>query len=127
MQDDLTLPDGQVVGINLNNFESIHRDFAMKWLLEDRTQNSVGGALFVREFGKTSSHYTNMTFLPNYLRDPREFLPTNRTQDIERASELCGDSYQCRFDYGMSLDREMAYFTKNYYSSAMTIKQTNAE
>lgn len=96
-------------------------------LLEDRTQDSVGGALFVREFGKTSSHYTNSTFLPNYMREPREFLPTNRTQDIERSQELCGDSYQCRFDYGMSLDREMAYFTKNYYSSAVNIKTLNSE
>lgn len=29
MQDDLTLPDGMVVAANLNNFESVHRDFAM--------------------------------------------------------------------------------------------------
>lgn len=29
MGDDFTLPDGRVVGANLNNFESTHRDFAM--------------------------------------------------------------------------------------------------
>lgn len=29
MADDFTLPDGRVVGANLNNFESTHRDFAM--------------------------------------------------------------------------------------------------
>lgn len=29
MTDDFTLPDGRVVPINLNNFESVHRDFAM--------------------------------------------------------------------------------------------------
>lgn len=29
MADDLTLPDGRVVSANLNNFEGIHRDFAM--------------------------------------------------------------------------------------------------
>lgn len=29
MADDLALPDGRVVPINLNNFESVHRDFAM--------------------------------------------------------------------------------------------------
>lgn len=96
-------------------------------MLSDRSQDSVGSALFVREFGKTSSHYTNETFLPNFLKDPREFLPTNRTHDVLRANELCGDSYQCKFDYGMSLDRELAYFTKNYYSSAVNIKTMNAE
>lgn len=29
MTDDLALPDGRVVPVNLNNFESVHRDFAM--------------------------------------------------------------------------------------------------
>lgn len=29
MGDDFTLPDGRPVGVNLNNFESTHRDFAM--------------------------------------------------------------------------------------------------
>lgn len=29
MADDFTLPDGRVVSVNLNNFESTHRDFAM--------------------------------------------------------------------------------------------------
>lgn len=29
MADDLTLPDGRVVASNLNNFESVHRDFAL--------------------------------------------------------------------------------------------------
>lgn len=96
-------------------------------MLGDRETENVGSALFVREFGKTSSHYANATFLPNFLREPREFLPGNRTQDIERASDLCGDSYQCRFDYGMSLDRELAYFTKNYHATITNIKAINDE
>lgn len=29
MQDDLTRPDDTIVQANLNNFESIHRDFAL--------------------------------------------------------------------------------------------------
>lgn len=41
------------------------------------------------------------------------------------ATELCGESYQCRFDYGMSLDREMAHFTKNYFDSAVNIRTIN--
>ncbi|KAJ6640082.1 Protein mesh [Pseudolycoriella hygida] len=125
MTDDLALPDGRVVPINLNNFESVHRDFAMHWMLSDREQVGVGAALFTREFGRLASHFANASFLPNFIREPRDFLPPNRSVDIDRASELCGESYQCRYDYGMSLDREMAHFTKNYYDSAVNIRETN--
>lgn len=34
MSDDFTLPDGRRVGVNLNNFESAHRDFAMHCKLQ---------------------------------------------------------------------------------------------
>lgn len=127
MADDLTLPSGQVVQVNLNNFEALHRDFALNWMLSDREQPGVGGALFHREFGRTASHYANPTFRPNFIREPRDFLPSNRTQDIELATELCGESYQCRFDFGMTLDREMAHFTKNYYDSAVNIRTINEQ
>lgn len=125
MSDDLTLPDGVVVPVNLNNFESLHREFAMRWMLAEREQPGIGAALFHREFGRTASYYANETFRPNFIREPRDFLPPNRSQDIELASELCGESYQCRFDFGMSLDREMAHFTKNYYDSAVNIRTIN--
>lgn len=82
-------------------------------------------ALFVREFGRTASHYSNSSFIPNWIREPRDFLPPNQTQDIQMASALCGESYQCRYDYGMSLSREMAFFTKIYYDHAVNIKATN--
>lgn len=83
MSDDLTRPDGTVVQTNLNNFESVHRDFAMRWMLSDRETEGVGAGLFTREFGRTASYYANATFLPNFIREPRDFLPPNRTQDIE--------------------------------------------
>lgn len=94
-------------------------------MLADREKFGVGGALFTREFGRTASYYANATFLPNFIREPRDFLPPNRTQDIERSYELCGESYQCRFDYGMSLDRDMAHYTKIYYDRAVNIKAIN--
>lgn len=94
-------------------------------MLSDREQPGVGAALFTREFGRLASHFANSSFLPNFIRDPINFLPPNRSHDIERANELCGESYQCRYDYGMSLDREMAHFTKNYYDSAVNIRETN--
>lgn len=94
-------------------------------MLTDREQDGVGAALFTREFGRLSSHFSNATFRPNFIREPRDFLPANRTRDIEMASELCGESYQCRYDFGMTLDREMAHFTKNYYDSAVNIRTVN--
>lgn len=94
-------------------------------MLTDREQPGVGAGLFTREFGRMASHFANASFVPNFIREPRDFLPPNRSQDIELATELCGESYQCRFDFGMSLDREMAHFTKNYYDSAVNIRATN--
>lgn len=94
-------------------------------MLSDRETLNVGPALFTREFGRTSSYYANVTFLPNFIREPRDFLPANRSNDIDRATDLCGESYQCRYDFGMSLNREMAHFTKNYYDSAINIRAEN--
>jgi sushi domain-containing protein 2 len=95
-------------------------------MLSDREEESIGAALFVREFGRTSSHFANSTFRPNFIREPRDFLPPNRSHEVERAHELCGESYQCRFDFGMSVNTEMAHFTKNYYSSVINIQSENA-
>jgi hypothetical protein len=141
--DDFTRPDGTVQPqMNLNNFETVHREFAMRWMLSDRETEGVGAGLFTREFGRTASYYANASFVPNFQREPRDFLPANRTQDIEmvrkkliffkfynnfffQANQLCGESYQCRFDYGMTLSRDMAHFTRNYYDSAVNIQRSN--
>jgi sushi domain-containing protein 2 len=88
MQDDLVTPDGQIVQTNINNFESVHRDFAMRWMLSDRETVGVGAGLFTREFGRTASYYANASFIPNFIREPRDFLPPNRTEDIERVIKL---------------------------------------
>lgn len=98
---------------------------AFAGMLADREKLGVGASLFTREFGRTASYYGNASFIPNFIREPRDFLPPNRTEDIERASELCGESYQCRYDYGMSLNRDMAYYTKFYYDKLVNIKATN--
>ena len=96
-------------------------------MVSDREIEGIGSAMFTREFGRTASHYSNSSFIPNYEKDPKVFLPQNRTQDIEKAYELCGESYQCRYDYGMSLNRDMAHFTKNYHASATQIQKINEE
>ncbi|XP_026473837.1 protein mesh isoform X2 [Ctenocephalides felis] len=127
MADDFVKPDGTFVPVNLNSFESVHKDFARHWMLADRENEHLGAALFTREFGRTASYYANSSFIPNWVKEPKDFLPSNRSSDINRAEDLCGESYQCRYDYGMTLNRDMAHFTKNYYDSAINIKDKNSK
>ncbi|XP_026330187.1 protein mesh isoform X1 [Hyposmocoma kahamanoa] len=126
VNDDFTRPDGTVVPTDLNNFQSAHRDFASYWQLSDREVRDVGVALFTREYGRTAAYFNDNNFIPNFIREPRDFLPINRTHDINKAVELCQDSYQCRYDYGMTLNRQMAEFTKNSLSAITNIKEQNA-
>uniref|UniRef100_A0A182XLS7 Sushi domain-containing protein n=1 Tax=Anopheles quadriannulatus TaxID=34691 RepID=A0A182XLS7_ANOQN len=95
------------------------------WDMQDDLVENIGQALFTREFGRTSSYFANASFIPNFVREPANFLPPNRSQDVIRAEELCGESYQCRYDFGMSLSREMAHFTKNYHASVINIQTVN--
>ena len=113
------------MNINTNNLQQIHNQFGLEWMLSDRDQPGVGAALFTRDFGRTASYFANSSFLPNFIREPKDFLPSNRSFDIERAEELCGESYQCRYDYGMTLNRDLAHFTKNYYDSLVNIRTSN--
>jgi hypothetical protein len=50
-----------------------------------------------------------------------------RTKDIEMAHSLCGEAYQCLYDYALSLNRDMAHFTRNYLDSFVNIKAKNKE
>lgn len=77
-------------------------------------------ALFVREFGRTASYYNDNNFRANFIKEPADFLPANRTHGIEGAIERCQESYQCRYDYGMTLNRDMADVTKNSLSSIVS-------
>ncbi|XP_008548218.1 protein mesh isoform X3 [Microplitis demolitor] len=125
--DEFVLPDGRQVPYgNLDNFESLHKDFAINWLLEDRVDPYKGNSLFVPEFGRSASYYANRTFVPEWRRRPEDFLPIERNTDIKTARELCGDSYQCQYDYAMTLNRDLAHFTKNYHDTLTQIKAINS-
>ncbi|XP_045514585.1 protein mesh isoform X3 [Pieris brassicae] len=126
INDDFMKPDGSLATVDLNNFQSAHREFAQYWQLTDREQKDIGVAMFTREYGRTAAYYNDNQFIPNFIKEPANFLPANRSQDVARAIEICQDSYQCRYDYGMTLNRDMAEFTKNYLASITNIKETNA-
>lgn len=121
-------PNGFQVPVNsVNHSESVHKDFAVHWLLEDNETKLKGAGLFTREFGRLASYYANRTFTPEYRKYPKEILPVNRTNDINRAMDLCGDSYQCQYDYVMTLNRDLAHFTRNYYDTYTKIKALNGK
>ena len=43
-----------------------------------------------------------------------------------RAEEICGTNYQCQYDYAMTLNRDMAHFTKNYYDTVTQIREIHS-
>lgn len=119
-------PNGyQVPVTGVNHSETIHRDFAIQWMLEDNANEQIGNALFTRDFGRSASFYSNRSFVPEFRKYPRDILPVNRTYDIDRAKDLCGDSYQCQYDYVMTLNRDLAHFTRNYYDTYTKIRASN--
>lgn len=109
----------------MNNSKTLHDDFAIHWMLEDKESKVLGAALFHREFGRTASYFANRTFEPEFRKYPQEILPVNRTYDINRAIDLCGESYQCQYDYAMTLNRDLAHFTRNYYDTYTQINALN--
>lgn len=50
-----------------------------------------------------------------------------RTPEITYANAFCGDSYQCKFDYAVSLDRDLAFYTLKYQDAYTTISTTNKQ
>ena len=38
-------------------------------------------------------------------------------------AEVCGESYQCKYDYSTSLSREFAIFTKYYQDQFVNIRE----
>lgn len=53
---------------------------------------------------------------------PIHLFPSCRTTPIEDINRVCGDSYQCYFDYVVSLKRDFAVMTKYYQDQFVNIK-----
>lgn len=96
-------------------------------ILEDRDEKNKGGALFFREYGRTASYYANRSFEPIFESTPEMIIPPNRSIDIQKANELCGDSYQCKYDYAVSLNRDMAFFTLQYQDGYVNTKKMSKQ
>jgi hypothetical protein len=46
-----------------------------------------------------------------------------RTLKPEIVEDFCGDSYQCKFDYSMTMNKEYGHWTKYYQSQYLAMKE----
>ncbi|XP_045610171.1 protein mesh [Procambarus clarkii] len=119
--DDFTLPDGsQGPTADINNLELIHKEFGMKWVLDDKEDPNVGKSLFYHESSRSSNYYFDPDFVPEWKAVPD--LSPNATTPMQEIKQVCGDSYQCYYDYVVSLRRDFAVMTKYYQDQFVNIK-----
>lgn len=55
------------------------------------------------------------------------FYDTCRSLDIWTANKICGDSYQCKYDYAVSLNEDLAKNTLKFQDAFVNIKTRNKE
>ncbi|RZF47026.1 hypothetical protein LSTR_LSTR013817 [Laodelphax striatellus] len=128
--DDLLLPGGGSVNIPINQpntFREYHEQFAINWLLVDREEKEKGSSLFVHESGRTASYFADRGFQPEFRQTPQQIIPQNRSKEWALIDAFCGNSYQCKYDYAVSSDRDMAYYTLMYQAAFSQIKKTSQE
>ncbi|XP_018022342.1 protein mesh isoform X2 [Hyalella azteca] len=120
-EDDYVLPDGtQGPYYDTNNFKTIHEEFGLEWVLDDKEDEYKGKSLFTHDFTRSSNYYYDADFVPEYNRDPK--LSDNSTTDPREVERVCGDSYQCNFDFVTTLRRDFAVMTKYYQDQFVNIK-----
>lgn len=66
-------------------------------------------------------------FEPVFESTPELIIPANRSADIQKANELCGDSYQCKYDYAVSLNRDLAFYTLQYQDGFVNTKKMSKQ
>jgi len=127
-KDDFTLPDGHTMNMNINpdtpetnmNLQQIHDNFGMEWLVHDKENVGLGKSLFFHDNGRSSNFYSQKNFKPEFDILPE--IPENVTWvDADLVEDMCGESYQCRYDYSTTLNKEFAVFTKYYQDQFINI------
>nr|WJM99324.1 mesh-x1 [Henosepilachna vigintioctopunctata] len=125
MTDDFTLPDGtkRPVTGNINDMQDIYENFGKKWMIDDSDDTNKGKSLFFIENGRTAAFYNDLNFVPEYRMNIQEIL-ANRTKYIEKANQWCSNKdYQCLYDYAMTLDKDMAFYTTIFKSGLQNLRE----
>jgi hypothetical protein len=124
IEDDFVLPDGSLGPFgNMNNLGTMHTQFGQKWAIDSLAAENRGSSLFYHENGKSGSTYTDRDFLPEFSIDPLQILPLNVTLKPTTVESFCGESYQCKYDYSVTLSEEFAHWTKFYLTQHIELRQ----
>lgn len=51
------------------------------------------------------------------------FIFLYRTLKAAEVEDFCGDSYQCKYDYSVTLNKEYGHWTKYYQSQYISLKE----
>jgi len=123
--DDFTLPDGSPgPSMDVNNLETLHNYFGMKWSVDDKMNQYKGRSLFLHENGRSSNFYYDEFFKPIF--DVRPLLPLNYTSvNSTSIEQACGNSYQCYYDYSVTLNRQYGVYAKYYLDEIVNIKSND--
>jgi len=125
-KDDFTSPNGEYreykyEGNNTgHSWKDIHEQFAEKWLVHDGETPELGRSLFFHEHGRSANFYHKKNWEPEWSNVPK--IPDNVTwTDADEVERICGNSYQCIYDYSTTLSEEFALFTKYYQDQFVNI------
>ncbi|CAG0880442.1 unnamed protein product [Cyprideis torosa] len=124
--DDFQLPthdpeDYLSFGDPLNEMRSIFHEYGMKWAVEDKEDPNKGKTLFLHENGKSSNFFYDNVFEPDFDEFPE--IPTNVSLKPDQVIAFCGESYQCMYDYAVTMNREFAKWSKHYQDEFVNIKK----
>lgn len=70
--------------------------------------------------GETQKDFRDPGFTPNFE------LPTNPAVTPEMLEEVCGDNFQCRFDFLATGNKEVASMTRKSLTTAVEVMAINA-
>lgn len=120
-QDDFTLPDGSLgPAAEPSNMKVVHDEFGMKWVLDDKERAELGRSLFHHDNTRSSNYFYDPDFVPEFNMHPE--LNINATTKADEIKRVCGDSYQCHYDFVVTLRRDFADMTKYYQDQFVNIK-----
>ncbi|XP_037033310.1 protein mesh-like [Bradysia coprophila] len=108
-ENEFTYPDGRVIPKN-SKAKEIH-DFGMNWKVD--CQDS----LFTYPDGKSYENYQDDNYVPRLEPIDVDKLPP-------KAKEICGDNYECLFDFAVTGNQEMATSTKTTVDTFTSIIQS---
>ncbi|KAL3266307.1 hypothetical protein HHI36_010485 [Cryptolaemus montrouzieri] len=126
--DDFTLPDGTIKAVsgNINDMQDVYDNFGMKWMIDDSDDPQKGSALFMNEYGRTAAFYNDYNFRPEFRMNIKDLIPDNRKNvTTEMAYRSCSNKdYQCLYDYVMTLNKDLAFFTTIFKSGLKDLRDS---